>query len=281
MAVWLPACASFGSSRQSVLSDMRLDLYLAEGGLVSSRARAKQLILAGAVTLDGRVVDKPSFEVTGSPVIAVQDDGFVGRGGEKLAAALDVFGIDPRGMRAIDIGASTGGFTDCLLSRGADRVVAIDSGAGQLHPSLLRDGRVINIEHFNARELVCTDVGHFDLAVMDVSFISQTLILPRIVDILTPTGMAVTLIKPQFEAGRAALNKKGIVKSPRDRIFAIRRVLTAAAEASLTCVGLAVSPITGGDGNIEYLACFAAGGDCTRNAAFAVEKLVMEGGVYR
>ncbi|MBR7181336.1 MAG: TlyA family RNA methyltransferase [Clostridia bacterium] len=260
---------------------MRLDLYLAEEGLVSSRARAKQLILAGAVTLDGRVVDKPSFEVTGSPVIAVQDGGFVSRGGEKLAAALDAFGIDPRGMRAIDIGASTGGFTDCLLSRGASRVVAIDSGAGQLHPSLLRDGRVINIEHFNARELASTDVGHFDLAVMDVSFISQTLILPRIVDILTPTGIAVTLIKPQFEAGRAALNKKGIVKSPRDRIFAIRRVLTAAAEASLTCVGLAVSPITGGDGNIEYLACFAAGGDCARNAAFAVEKLVMEGGVYR
>ena len=258
---------------------MRLDLYLAERGLAPSRERAKRLILSGAVTLDGHVADKPSLEVTGEPSVTVIAERFVGRGGEKLAAALTAFGVDPAGMRALDIGASTGGFTDCLLRAGASRVVSIDSGEGQLHEKLVRDSRVINIEHYNARYLSPLDVGRFDLAVIDVSFISQTLILPRIKDILQPEGRVITLIKPQFEAGRAALNKKGIVKSPRDRAFAVRRVLSAAAEASLACVGLAPSPITGGDGNIEYLACFSLSGDPARNHNLAIEKFVLEGGV--
>ncbi len=260
---------------------MRLDLYLVEQGLAPSRERAKRLILAGAVTLNGRVADKPSLDITDAPSITVTDERFVGRGGEKLAAALATFRIDPTGMRAIDIGASTGGFTDCLLLSGAARVVSIDSGVGQLHPKLLRDRRVINIEHYNARELSPLDVGHFDLAVMDVSFISQTYILPRLGDILLPEGKAITLIKPQFEAGRAALNKKGIVTSPRDRAFAVHRVLTAACEVGLTCTGLAPSPITGGDGNIEYLACFSRFGDPTRNVTLDIEKFVSEGGVCR
>ena len=260
---------------------MRLDLYLVDRGYASSRERAKRLILSGAVTLNGCVTDKPSLEITDEPIVSVTDERFVSRGGEKLHAALSLFNIDPRGMRAIDIGASTGGFTDCLLSAGAARVVAVDSGVGQLHPRLLRDCRVINIEHYNAREISPLDVGHFLLAVMDVSFISQTYILPRLGDILLPNGRAVTLIKPQFEAGRAALNKKGIVTSPRDRIFAVRRVLTAASEAGLTCIGLAPSPITGGDGNIEYLACFSLAGDPARNLTLDVEKTVLEGGVCR
>lgn len=261
---------------------MRLDLYLVDRGLAASRERAKRLILSGAVQLDGHVADKPSLDIAGEPTITVFDDQrFVGRGGEKLAAALSAFEIDPCGMRAIDIGASTGGFTDCLLSGGAARVVAIDSGVGQLHPKLLRDGRVINIEHYNARELSPLDVGRFDLAVMDVSFISQTYILPRFKGILLPLGRAVTLIKPQFEAGRAALNKKGIVTAARDRIFAVRRVLTSASEVGLTCTGLAPSPITGGDGNVEYLACFSLSGDPARNLTLDIEKTVLEGGVCR
>ena len=260
---------------------MRLDLYLVDRGLAPSRERAKRLILSGAVTLDGALADKPSQEVTGEHSISVKNERFVGRGGEKLSAALAAFHIDPRGMRAIDIGASTGGFTDCLLSLGATRVGAVDSGVGQLHPTLLADRRVINIEHYNARNLSPLDVGHFDLAVMDVSFISQTYILPRLADILLPNGIAVTLIKPQFEAGRAALNKKGIVTSPRDRIFAIRRVLTAAAEAGLAAVGLTVSPITGGDGNVEYLACFSPAADTARNLTIDVEELVLKGGVCK
>ena len=260
---------------------MRLDLYLVDRGLANSRERAKRLILAGAVILNGSVADKPSLDVTGDPTVSVTDERFVGRGGEKLAAALSVFDIDPCGMRAIDIGASTGGFTDCLLSRGAARVVAIDSGVGQLHPRLLRDGRVINIEHYNARALSALDVGRFHLAVMDVSFISQTYILPRLKDVLLPCGRAVTLIKPQFEAGRAALNKKGIVTSVRDRALAVRRVLTSASEEGLVCTGLAPSPITGGDGNVEYLACFSLSGDPARNLTLNIEQTVLEGGVCR
>ncbi|MBQ9777806.1 MAG: TlyA family rRNA (cytidine-2'-O)-methyltransferase, partial [Clostridia bacterium] len=179
------------------------------------------------------------------------------------------------GMRAIDIGASTGGFTDCLLLSGAARVVSSDSGVGQLHPKLLCDRRVINIEHYNARELSPLDVGRFDLAVMDVSFISQTYILPRLGDILLPEGKAITLIKPQFEAGRAALNKKGIVKSPRDRLFAVCRVLQAAREAGLIPLGLVRSPIEGGDGNIEYLAYFALEGQDAVSDQM-IEKTVLE-----
>ena len=236
---------------------MRLDSYLAAEGYTESRERAKRLILAGAVTLDGCVVNKPAMEVTGKPEITVQQESFVGRGGEKLEGALRVFSVDVSGKRAIDIGASTGGFTHCLLQHGAVAVTALDAGCGQLHPSLLADPRVTNIEKYNARDLSSQDVGVFDVAVMDVSFISQTYILPRLPAILSPQGVAITLIKPQFEAGRAALNKKGIVKSPSDRVAAIRRVLACAREVGLVPAGLAASPILGGDGNAEYLAFFA------------------------
>lgn len=254
---------------------MRFDVYLAENGYVSSRERAKRLILAGRVRVNGAIINKPSFELTDGK-ITVEEETFVGRGGEKLEGALAAFGIDPHGMRAIDIGASTGGFTHCLLLHGASHVTALDAGCDQLHPTLLADARVKNIEKYNARELSAADVGQFDLAVMDVSFISQTYILPRLPLVLLPTGLAITLIKPQFEAGRAALNKKGIVKNPRDRLLAVRRVIQAAREAGLVPRGLVRSPITGGDGNTEYLALFALAGEDLVSDSL-IDRIVLEG----
>lgn len=259
---------------------MRLDVYLAEQGLVDSRAKAKRLIEAGSVFLDGAVADKPSLEVKGEPTVTIREERFVGRGGEKLAAALKLFGVDPEGCRALDIGASTGGFTDCLLQSGANAVVAVDAGCGQLHPRLCADLRVTNIEKYNARDLAVDDVGVVDLVVMDVSFISQTYILPRIPSVLGAGGKAITLIKPQFEAGRAALNKNGLVKSPRDRAAAIRRVLAAAAESGLACRGLAPSPILGGDGNEEFLAYFVLGEDTAAQAAIPVDDVVLKGVIF-
>ncbi len=255
---------------------MRLDQYLLENGHTDSRERAKRLIVAGRVRLDGKVISKPAFSVEGAPEIEVEQERFVGRGGEKLQGALNAFGVDPKGMRALDVGASTGGFTHCLLLRGAAHVTALDAGSGQLHPSLVADDRVTNLEKYNARALCVADVGCFDLVVMDVSFISQTYILPRFTDVLDPNGVAITLIKPQFEAGRAALNKKGIVKDPRDRLLAVRRVLSAAREAGLVPRGLIRSPIEGGDGNIEYLALFSRSGEDSVGDAL-IDKVVLGG----
>ena len=254
---------------------MRLDVYLAEKGYVDSRERAKRLILAGKVRVGATVVTKPAFEIE-SGEITVEQESFVGRGGEKLEGALTAFGVDPKGMCAIDIGASTGGFTHCLLLHGAAHVTALDAGCDQLHPMLAADARVRNVEKYNARELKREDVGEFDLAVMDVSFISQTYILPRLTQILKPAGLAITLIKPQFEAGRAALNKKGLVKDPRDRLLAVRRVLQSARESGLVPRGLIRSPITGGDGNVEYLALFALTGEDLVGDAL-IDRTVLEG----
>ena len=248
---------------------------MTQNGYTDSRERAKRLILSGRVRVDGAVVDKPALEIEEGE-IAVENESFVGRGGEKLEGALRAFSVDPAGMRAIDIGASTGGFTHCLLLHGAAHVTALDAGCGQLHPMLASDARVRNVEKYNARELSRDDVGEFDLAVMDVSFISQTYILPRLPLILAPAGLAITLIKPQFEAGRAALNKKGLVKDPRDRLLAVRRVLQAAREAGLVPRGLIRSPITGGDGNIEYLALFALAGEDLVGDAM-IDRTVLEG----
>ena len=237
---------------------MRLDLLLMQRGLAESREKAKRLVAAGAVLVDGTVVQKPAADIAEDAVLTVNAaDRYVGRGGYKLEGALDRFGIDPTGHSALDIGASTGGFTDCLLQRGAAHVTALDAGCGQLHPKLRADARVTCIEKYNARELTAADVGQFDLVVMDVSFISATVILPRIPALLRPEGRFVLLIKPQFEAGRAALNKNGVVTKAADRERAVRRVLDAAAAVSLLCLGLTTSPIAGGDGNAEYLAVFS------------------------
>lgn len=244
---------------------MRADLFLSVTGKVKSRETAKKLIEAGGVTVDGKTVTKPSEEIDESfphEVSVTLKEKFVSRGGLKLEAALESFGIDVTGFTALDIGASTGGFTDCLLSRGASFVTAVDSGKGQLDPSLISDKRVRNIEKYNARELSADILpGCVDIVVMDVSFISQTLIIPSVVSVMKPDGYFVSLIKPQFEAGRAAVGKGGIVKSAEARLAAVTRVISSASEVGLLCTGLIVSPITGGDGNKEYLSCFVKNGE--------------------
>lgn len=260
---------------------MRLDLYLVENGFADSREKAKKLISGGLVTVNGKAVSKPSFEAQDGAVRLLADPfRFVGRGGEKLEAALNLFQIDPAGMRAVDIGASTGGFTDCLLQHGAAFVTAVDVGCGQLHPKLVGDPRVRNLEKYNAREIAVKDTGVCDIAVMDVSFISATYILPRVPELLRENGLFVCLIKPQFEAGRGALNKQGVVKDQADRAAAVIRVLEAATAVGLAPSGLAPSPILGGDGNEEFLAYFCKS-EGEINRCVPVEKVVFGKEVWR
>ena len=239
---------------------MRADLYLCAIGRVSSRKKAQDLIDAGAVLIDGQIVKKSSAPVNEEiphEVVIEQVFKYVSRGGMKLEAALDAFKINVNRKRAVDIGASTGGFTDCLLKRGASRVYSVDTGVGQLHESLRADSRVVCIEKFNARELdESVTEGLCDIAVEDVSFISQTYIIPNIAAVLKDGGEFVSLIKPQFEAGRSALGKGGIVHNAAYRCLAVTRVLECAYENGFDCVGLIPSPIEGGDGNKEYLAYF-------------------------
>ena len=238
---------------------MRLDLYLSENNLVDSRTDAKNFIISGAVTVNGKVVKKPAHDVIGSESILVDKSGkkFVSRGGLKLEAALDAFRVDPTGLIALDVGASSGGFTDCLLQRGASRVIAVDSGSGQMIQSLRDDARVTVIENYNARYMTSTD---FDvrpqIAVMDVSFISAKMIIPAVYHVLADDGIFTCLIKPQFEVGRKGLNKKGIVKNEALREMAVRDVIDSAEAIGFANMGLIKSPILGGDGNIEYLAYF-------------------------
>ena len=239
---------------------MRLDIYLVENGFCESRSRASRLIGEGKILIDGKVASKAGQEVScGEHTVEITEvDRFVGRGGLKLEGAIENFGIDVSGKKCIDIGASTGGFTDCLLQRGASNVCAVDSGRGQLHPRLLEDIRVTSVEGFNARELSYDDFGTFDLAVMDVSFISQTLIHKALRSVLNEGAIFISLIKPQFEAGKSALGKGGIVKKPSDREQAIRRVLESASLCNFELLDIMRSPIEGGDGHIEYLAVFRA-----------------------
>lgn len=236
---------------------MRFDVYLVEMGCAKSRVRAKELIEGGKVTLDGRTVTKASFAVAdGAHTVEVTEElPYVSRGGLKLEAALHAFSIHVDGANALDVGASTGGFTDCLLQHGAASVCAVDAGQGQLDAKLCQDARVRSYEHMNARELMPEMVGgvRFDLIVMDVSFISATYILPRFPALLREGGDAVVLIKPQFEVGRALLGKGGVVRDPAAHKAAILRVVEAAETSGLTAIGLIASPIEGGDGNREFL----------------------------
>jgi 23S rRNA (cytidine1920-2'-O)/16S rRNA (cytidine1409-2'-O)-methyltransferase len=208
---------------------------------------------AGAVTVDGVVARTAGQAVTEAADI-VAEPGFVGRGALNLAAALDRFGHDPRGADALDVGASTGGFTEVLLARGARRVIALDVGRGQLHATLAADPRVTSLEGVNARHLAAGDLPFApDLVVVDVSFISLTLVLPPVLALAAPAARLVTLVKPQFEVGRAHIGKGGIVRPGAPVEAAVGRVVAAVAAAGFRPLGTIASPIRGGDGNEEVL----------------------------
>ena len=240
---------------------MRIDKYMADTGLAVSRAKAQEMLKNGDVLVDGIVVDKPSFDLPEGAVVTVMENPlqrYVGRGGLKLEAALDAFGLSPDGKIALDVGASSGGFTDCLLRRGASFVYAVDAGYGQLHPTLVSDERVCSMENTNARSLTSSMFEKTPtFTVMDVSFISQTLILPALALTMTEGGVLVSLVKPQFELGRDALTKKGIVKSERLAKTALDRVCEYAKTLGFRLIGSIPSPIHGGDGNLEFLAAFS------------------------
>lgn len=237
----------------------RLDVLLHKRGVAHSRERARRLILAGQVSVNGQTRDKPGMRVpTAAKITVKQKPRYASRGGAKLEAALRAFKIDVRGLIAADIGASTGGFTDCLLQHGAIRVYAIDVGYGQLAWRLRRNPRVVVMERVNARylrelpELV-------DLATVDVSFISLRLVLPAVVRVLTSNGQIVALIKPQFEAGRKQVGRGGVVKDPAVHRMVLHDVLTWAQSHDLQVKGTIISPLRGPAGNAEFLAHLTPG----------------------
>lgn len=228
-------------------------------GLADTRSRAKALILARDVVVNGNVVDRAGTVVRqGDAVSLVERARFVSRGGEKLDAALETFGIDVAGLSAADLGASTGGFSDCLLQRGAERVFAVDVGYGQLAEKVRSDPRVVVLDRTNARALE-TLPDPVDLVTIDVSFISLKLVLPTAARLLAPAGICVPLIKPQFEAGRHDVGKGGVVRDPVVHRRVLEEILTAASEAGFGCRGVIASPLRGPAGNIEFLAHLALG----------------------
>ena len=238
---------------------MRLDIYLTQNKLTDSRTEAKKLIESGSVKVNEKTITKPAFDVENNADISVDKTQikYVSRGGLKLEGALDEFNVNPSGKLAIDIGASSGGFTDCLLQRGAKHVIALDSGTSQLVERLRRDDRVTSVENYNARYLSADDIEYSpDLAVMDVSFISATLIIPSLYNTLASGADFICLIKPQFEVGKANIGKGGIVKNEKIRNEAVASVIEFAKSTGFTFVNKITSPITGGDGNIEFLAHF-------------------------
>lgn len=240
---------------------MRLDLYLFENNYVKSRQKAKGLICDGNVKIDGSVILKPSFDINNyiEHKIEINDTcPYVSRGGLKLESIINAIQAKLENKVCLDIGASTGGFTHCLLLNGAKKVYAIDSGTNQLAKQILEDERVVSIENYNARNLNFDDIGEYlDVITIDVSFISQNLIIPAACKLLKDDGVYLSLIKPQFETARAFIGKGGIVKDKKARLHAVMSVISCADINSLKCFAFLKSPIQGGDGNIEYLAAFS------------------------
>ncbi len=235
----------------------RLDIALVERGLFPSREQAQRAVMAGQVRAGDRVFMKSSELVAADTELSVEaPDKYVGRGGLKLEGALNHFRIDPYGQTCLDIGASTGGFTDCLLQRGAVKVYAVDVGHGQLAWKIRNDPRVIVREHLNARQLTRADIPEpIDLCVIDVSFISLTLILPSAFDLLIPNGMLLALIKPQFELEPQDVGRGGIVREPALHEKAQGKIKAFLSHAGHQVIGLAPSSITGTDGNQEFFLC--------------------------
>ena len=248
-----------GAFTHTLSARIRLDVLLVERGLTSSRERARALILAGQVRVDGQTVSKAGTPVSAEADVqlASREHPYVSRGGIKLAAALDAFGVDVAGRLGLDIGASTGGFTDVLLQRGAARVVAVDVGHGQLDWKLRNDPRVVVIERVNARALTVDqlpdDARAFGIVTIDVSFISLRHILPVVPPLLAEGGHVIALVKPQFEAGRAEVGKGGIVRDPDIHARVVDEIVAAADTLGLRRSGSIESPIAGMEGNREFL----------------------------
>ncbi len=239
----------------------RIDKILVDRKFADSRTKAQAMIMAGIVLVDDKRVEKPSEMFAENSAIRLKgssdDSKYVGRGGLKLEAALKAFSVDPTGMQCIDIGSSTGGFTDCLLKHGAARVVAVDAGTNQLVWSLRNDERIEVRENTNARHLDPADFDHkFDLAVMDVSFISVEKVIPSVIRLLSSTGKMIVLIKPQFEVGKGEVGKGGIVRDPEKQTAVVKKVESFTISMGLKPGGTIESPILGAEGNREFLALF-------------------------
>ena len=234
----------------------RLDVLLTERMFAESRAKAQAIIMAGQVYVNGQKADKPGISYEETVDIEVRGDTcpYVSRGGLKLEKALRDFGVDPTGFVCSDSGASTGGFTDCLLQQGASKVFAIDGGYGQLDWKIRSDPRVVVMERTNIRYVTPEQLGEpLDLSVIDVSFISLKIVLPAIKALLKPTGQVLCLIKPQFEAGRDKVGKKGVVRDPETHKEVLDMFVSLAKELQLNILGLTFSPVKGPEGNIEFL----------------------------
>lgn len=258
---------------------MRLDLLLVERGLEESRQRAQAVIMSGVVYVDGRKADKPGMAVSAAAAVEVRGDKlpYVSRGGLKLEKAMKAFPIHLEGTVCADIGASTGGFTDCMLQNGAAKVYAVDVGYGQLAWKLRSDSRVVCLERTNARYLTHGQVPEEpDFASIDVSFISLRLILPAVAGLLRQDGEAVALIKPQFEAGREKVGKNGVVRDPAVHEEVLARFLEHAAESGLSVSDLSYSPIRGPEGNIEYLGYLKKTAPGGVKREFPLQRLVAE-----
>ena len=234
----------------------RLDVLLTERMFAESRAKAQAIIMAGQVYVNGQKADKPGISYEETVDIEVRGDTcpYVSRGGLKLEKALRDFGVDPTGFVCSDSGASTGGFTDCLLQQGASKVFAIDVGYGQLDWKIRSDPRVVVMERTNIRYVTPEQLGEpLDLSVIDVSFISLKIVLPAIKALLKPTGQVLCLIKPQFEAGREKVGKKGVVRDPETHKEVLDMFVSLAKELQMNILGLTFSPVKGPEGNIEFL----------------------------
>jgi len=236
---------------------VRIDALLVERGLAPSRTRAQALLMAGKVFVGGRRVDKPGTPVDpDGPIEVTEDLPYVSRGGVKLEGALAAFGVEVRGLTAVDVGSSTGGFTDCLLKRGARRVYAIDVGRGLLDAGLRADARVTVMEGLNVRHMTPEDLPEkADLAVVDVSFISLEKVLPAVAGFVRPGSMVLALVKPQFEVGRREVGKGGIVRDPAKHAAVLERIKGFCSGLGLEAVGSVESPIKGAKGNREFWLC--------------------------
>ncbi|MCM1226876.1 MAG: TlyA family RNA methyltransferase [Clostridium sp.] len=243
---------------------VRLDVFLYEKGFAPSRQKAKELVLEGHALVNGKLRTKPSYTVDDNDSVEIFGETlkYVGRGGLKLEKIVELCGIDLSGKTCMDIGASTGGFTDCMLQNGAETIYAVDVGSGQLAKKLCGDARVVNMEKTDIRNVKACDLSKLpEFISVDVSFISLKLILKRVFELLDENGTAAVLIKPQFEAGRENIGKNGIVRSKNVHISVVADILSFSERTGFKTIGICHSPITGSKGNIEYLVCLGKHGE--------------------